>query len=117
VLVLERGGYAAGPQSLAGALVAAAGWRIADGAPAGLGGFVALERVIALQPDLLVLVDPPSQAADQGALFLNHPALRNLYPPERRIALPSRFTLCGGPALVAALDYLADVLAHRAEAP
>jgi iron complex transport system substrate-binding protein len=117
VLVLERGGYAAGPQSLAGALVAAAGWRIADGAPAGLGGFISLERVIALGPDLLVLVDPPSQAADQGALLLTHPALRNLYPPERRIALPSRFTLCGGPAFVAALDYLADALARWMAGP
>ena len=33
-----------------------------------------------------------------------------LYPPERRIALPTRFTMCGGPALVAAFDYLAGAL-------
>ncbi|HWV51243.1 MAG TPA: ABC transporter substrate-binding protein, partial [Pseudorhodoplanes sp.] len=52
--------------------------------------------------------DPPSAATDQGAMFLVHPALRDLYPPSRRVALPTRYTMCGGPALIAAFDYMAD---------
>jgi hypothetical protein len=28
------------------------------------------------------------------------------------VALPTRYTMCGGPALVAAFDYLADTLAQ-----
>ena len=62
------------------------------------------------RPDLLVLKDPPLQAEDQGALFFTHPAVAALYPADRRIALPTRYTLCGGPALIEALDYLADVM-------
>jgi iron complex transport system substrate-binding protein len=109
-LVIERGGYTAGPASLAAALVAEAGFRPPAGTPDGYGGYVPLERLLMLRPDLLVLKDPPVEAADQGALFFTHPAVRALYPPERRVALPGRYTLCGGPALIAALDHLADVL-------
>jgi iron complex transport system substrate-binding protein len=80
------------------------------GAPTGSGGFVSLEKLLMIHPDLLVIKDPPVQAEDQGALYFMNPAIRALYPPERRLALPSKYTLCGGPALIAALDYLADLL-------
>ncbi len=109
-LVIERGGYTAGPQTLATTLIAAAGLQPPAGAPAGYGGFLPLEKLLLLRPDLVFLKDPPQEAGDQGALFFTHPALRALYPPERRIALPTRFTMCGGPALVAAFDYLAGEL-------
>ena len=112
-LLVERRGYAAGPQSLAAALLRDAGYRLPEGAPGGFGGFVALEKLLVLRPDMLVLHDPVTEAADQGALFLSHPALAALYPPERRLLLPRRFALCGGPALAAALDYLAEALAKR----
>jgi iron complex transport system substrate-binding protein len=111
-LVVERGGYVDGPQSLVATLLAEAGLRLPAGAPAGYGGYMSLETLLVTRPDVLVLKDPPAQAEDQGALFFTHPAVAALYPPERRIALPTRYTLCGGPALIEALDYLADVLAR-----
>ena len=115
-LVVERGGYVDGPQSLVATLLAEAGLRLPAGAPAGYGGYMSLEMLLVTRPDLLVLKDPPSQAEDQGALFFTHPAVAALYPPQRRIALPTRYTLCGGPALIEALDYLTDVLG-RSYAP
>ncbi len=111
-LVVERGGYTQGPASLAATLLAEAGLKPPAGAPAGYGGFIPLERFLVLRPDLVFLKDPPSAATDQGAMFLVHPALRDLYPPERRVALPTRYTMCGGPALVAAFDYMADEMAR-----
>jgi iron complex transport system substrate-binding protein len=114
-LVVERGGYTAGPASLAAALIAEAGLQPPPGTPQGYGGYVPLERLLTLRPDLLVLKDPPVAAGDQGALIFTHPAVRALYPPEQRIALSSKHTLCGGPALVAALEYLADVLSDLAQ--
>jgi iron complex transport system substrate-binding protein len=93
-------------------LIAAAGLQPPAGAPGGYGGFIPLERLLMLKPDLVFLKDPPPTADDQGALFFTHPALRALYPPERRIALPTRFTMCGGPALIAAFDYLAAELSR-----
>ncbi len=108
-LVIERGGYTAGPESLAAALVAEAGFRAPLGSPGGYGSFIPLERLVMLDPDLLLIKDPPRAPTDQGALYFLHPALARLYPPERRLALPSRYTLCGGPALVAALDYMTGI--------
>ena len=116
-LVVERGGYMQGPQSLVATLIAEAGLRPPAGAPSGYGGFIPLERLLMLKADILFLKDPPVRPQDQGALFFTHPALRALYPPERRIALPTRFTMCGGPALVAAFDYLAGVMATLAASP
>jgi iron complex transport system substrate-binding protein len=113
-LLVERRGYAAGPESLAAALLRAAGLAPPAGAPQGLGGFVPLEQLLVLRPEVLVLYEPVTEATDQGTLFLAHPALAALYPPARRLLLPRRFSLCGGPALVAALDYLAEALSRSA---
>ncbi len=110
-IVVERGGYAQGPSSLAATLLDEAGLKSPPGAPKGYGGFIPLEKLLMLKSDLVFVKDPPSAPGDQGALYLMHPAMQALYPPERRIALPTRFTMCGGPALVAAFEYLADVLA------
>jgi iron complex transport system substrate-binding protein len=110
-LVVERGGYTQGPNSLAAALVAAAGLAPPPGSPRGYGGFMPLERLLVLSPDVVFLKDPPTEPGDQGALYLTHPALAARYPAERRVALPTRYTMCGGAALVAALDYMATALA------
>jgi iron complex transport system substrate-binding protein len=111
-LVIERGGFTAGADTLVAAMLVEAGLKPPAGAPGGFGGFVPLERLIALHPDFVVLKDPPEDARDQGALYLTHPGLRALYPPARRIALPTRYALCGGPALIAALDYLSAQIAR-----
>jgi iron complex transport system substrate-binding protein len=109
-LVVERGGYTQGPASLAATLLSEAGLKPPPSAPAGYGGFIPLEKFLVLQPDMVFLKDPPSAATDQGAMFLVHPAMRDRYPPERRVALATRYTMCGGPALIAAFDYMADVM-------
>ncbi len=114
-LVVERGGYVEGPQSLVSTLLTEAGLPPPPGGPAGYGGYMSLETLLVTRPDILVLKDPPLQAEDQGALFFTHPAVAKLYPRDRRIALLTRYTLCGGPALIEALDYLSDVLSRSNE--
>ena len=111
-LLIGNGGYTVGPGSLAGALMREAGLTPPPGAPAGFGGIVPLEKLIALRPDYLVMSSLIEEANGQGALYLTHPALRALYPPARRILLPARYTLCGGQSLVAAFDYLAGVMSR-----
>jgi iron complex transport system substrate-binding protein len=113
-LLVNRGGYTAGQHSLAAALLAEAGLKPPPGAPPGYGGFVPLERLLTLHPDVIVLNNLPTGAGDQGSYNLSHPALDALYPPERRIILPPRYTICGGAALVEAFDYLAELLARLA---
>ena len=110
-LLVGNNGYTVGPESLASALMAEAGLTPPPGAPRGYGGYVPLEKLIELRPDYLVLSSMIEQPAGQGAVYVTHPALRAMYPPEKRIVLPSRFTLCAGPSLIPAFDYLAEVMA------
>lgn len=110
VLLVGNGGYTVGPASLAAALMNEAGLKAPPRSPAGYGGFVPLEKLIELRPDYLVVSNALEIPDGQGALYLTHPALQQLYPPSRRIELPSRYTLCGGPSLIAAFDYLTDVV-------
>jgi iron complex transport system substrate-binding protein len=111
-LLVGYGGYTVGPQSLAAVLMAQAGLKPPAGAPTGYGGYVPLEKLITLHPDFLVMASLIEQPDTQGTVYLTHPALRALYPPERRIVLPARYTLCGGPSLIAAFDYLAGIVAQ-----
>jgi iron complex transport system substrate-binding protein len=105
-LVIQRGGYSEGPVSLVAGMLTVAGLRPPPNSPGGFGGFVSMEQLLINGPDVLVLQDPPREAGDQGALFITHPALLSRYGANRRIDLPERYTLCGGPPLVQGLDYL-----------
>src|SRR5205085_2295579 len=78
-LLVNRGGYTAGERSLASALLAEAGLVPPPGAPPGYGGYVPLERLLMLRPDVIVLNNLPSES-DQGSYNLSHPALAALYP-------------------------------------
>jgi len=42
--------------------------------------------------------------------LLLHPALEQFYPASKRIVIPERLTVCGGPMLADALDRLASEL-------
>ena len=116
-LLVGNGGYTVGPASLAAALMDEAGFKAPPGAPSGYGGFVPLEKLIELHPEVLILSNVLEVPDGQGAAYLTHPALRELYPPARRILLPSRYTLCGGPSLIAAFDYLTDVVTQLSAKP
>lgn len=108
--VLERGGYNEGSSSLVTAMLKTAGLRPPLNAPAGFGGFISMETLLTNGPDVLVLKDAPQNASDQGALFITHPAVLARYPADRRIDLASRYSLCGGPALLQGLEVLRGAL-------
>lgn len=105
-LPYERRGYASGPGTLLGDALVRAGFHHALPG-AGFGGFVSLEAMVALRPDVLVLNGPAARADDQGSALLAHPALARLYPAERRIVVPDVLTVCPGPGLIEAVAQLA----------
>ena len=117
-LVIQREGYREGPASLVSGMLSIAGLQPPAQSPSGAGGFksaeqggfTSLEHLLTDGPDVLVLQDPPREAQDQGALFITHPALLARYGANRRIDLPERYTLCGGPPLLQGLDYLATAI-------
>lgn len=106
-LVVHRRGYI-DDGGLLSELLAVAGLRDASrGAPA---RFADVETIISLRPDFLVVADADAPAEDRGLELLQHPALRRLYPRDRRISAPDRLTICGGPSTPVLIDRLGEQL-------
>jgi iron complex transport system substrate-binding protein len=118
VLAVSRRGWVSGGESLTTSLLSAAGLTNAGG-EIGLkaGGYASLEAIVALKPDFILVSDGGDFAEDEGRAFLLHPALERLYPDEKRIVIPERLTICGGPMLSEALDRLAAELQRVALGP
>jgi iron complex transport system substrate-binding protein len=107
VLPLERRGWVSGRDSLISSLLTTVGLvNAADQLGIGYGGFASLEAVVALRPDYLLMSEQGDFAEDEGRAFVLHPALERLYPTEKRLTIPERYTVCGGPMLADALDLL-----------
>jgi iron complex transport system substrate-binding protein len=111
VLALSRRGWVSGGDSLTSSLLANAGLSNAAG-ELGFksGGFTSLETIISLKPDFILVSDDSGFAEDEGSALLLHPALERFYPASKRIVIPERLTVCGGPMLAEALDRLASEL-------
>lgn len=111
VLAVSRRGWVSGGDNLTTSLLSAAGLTNAGG-ELGLkaGGYASLEAIVSLKPDFLLVTDSNDYAEDEGRAFLLHPALEKFYPASKRIVIPEKLTVCGGPTLAQALDRLAAEL-------
>lgn len=108
-LALERRGWAPGSAILVHDLLRRMGFTdAADALGIAGGGFVSMEKLIAAAPDIVVLDRAAPGAEDQGTAWLRHPALAAALPPERRLAVPARLTICGGPSTPELIDALGD---------
>jgi iron complex transport system substrate-binding protein len=107
VLPLSRRGWVSGSDSLVSSLLSEAGL-LNPAADLGVaaGGYASLEAIVRLRPDFLLVAEAGDRAEDDGRAFLLHPALERFYPPDKRIVLPERLTVCGGVMLADALDVL-----------
>jgi iron complex transport system substrate-binding protein len=107
VLPLSRRGWVSGSDSLVSSLLTEAGL-LNPAADLGVaaGGYASLESIVQLRPDFLLVSEGSDRAEDDGRAFLLHPALERFYPPDKRIVLPERLTVCGGVMLADALDVL-----------
>jgi iron complex transport system substrate-binding protein len=111
VLAISRRGWVSGGDSLTSSLLANAGLsNAASDLGIKSGGFASLETIINLEPDLILVSDDSGFAEDEGSALLLHPALERFYPSSRRIVIPERLTVCGGPMLSEAMDRLASEL-------
>ena len=107
VLPLSRRGWVSGSDSLVSSLLTETGLLNAAGElGVAFGGFASLEAIVSLKPDFILVSEAGDRAEDDGRAFLLHPALERFYPPEKRIVIPERLTVCGGVMLAEALDVL-----------
>ena len=107
VLPLSRRGWVSGSDSLVSSLLTETGlFNAAGDLGVGTGGFASLEAIVKAKLDFLLVSETGDRAEDDGRAFLLHPALERFYPPEKRIVIPERLTVCGGVMLAEALDVL-----------
>jgi iron complex transport system substrate-binding protein len=107
VLPLSRRGWVSGSDSLVSSLLAETGlFNAAGDLGVAFGGFASLEAIVNLKPDFILVSEAGDRAEDDGRAFLLHPALERFYPPQKRIVIPERLTVCGGVMLAEALDVL-----------
>lgn len=113
VLPLARRAWVSGSNSLMSELLSQAGLVNAAG-ELGIrtGARATLEQIVLLKPDAILISRDDGEAEDQGRALLLHPAIQSLFPPERRIVIPERLTVCGGPMLAEAMRVLAGQISR-----
>jgi iron complex transport system substrate-binding protein len=106
--IYEPSGYAFGANSLADAILREAGYDNLA-AKLGVGGYarLGLENLLADPPDILVVDDTAIDRRSMAQEFLDHPALRQRFAGERRVTVPRRLWICGGPSVAEAASLLA----------
>jgi iron complex transport system substrate-binding protein len=70
------------------------------------GGMARLEAVVTSPPDFMLVDEETGRSVDNGTALFVHPALMTAVPPERRLAVPGRLTICGGPSTPALIEAL-----------
>lgn len=108
ILVYERGGWVSGKDSLLSELLVHMGFRLHHEA-LGLsrGGVARLEAIVNSPPDYLLVSEDAGLAVDNGTALFSHPALVEAVPRARRLVVPSKLTICGGPSTPLAIEALA----------
>lgn len=102
-------GYTTGDRTLAGEILAAAGFGTAVAMPGG--GVLPLEQLVMADPDLVVR-GRPYPGASRSEAVLDHPALRELVSRRPVQVLADRDWVCGTPHVLRAVTAMA--LARRA---
>ena len=99
-------GYTSGTDTLANAVVEAAGFRTLGRALGIAGtGFLALETLLAARPDVVIL-GRGRRAPALAGMVLRHPALVRALADRPAIRIPENLWLCGTPHVAVALERL-----------
>ena len=102
-------GYSSGQDSLAGAILAAAGLtNVATELGLSQGGFVPLEDLVMADPDLIVTGQRQPRAS-RAEEVMDHPALRAITPGRQVVTAPDRDWACGTPHVLRAVAQLRQV--------
>lgn len=107
ILAYERGGWAMAARSPLSEVLMQMGFTLHQGLLGRMnGGVVRLETIVTDPPDVMLVDAGSQQAIDNGTALFSHPALAAAVPHERRLALPGRLTICGGPSTPAMIEAL-----------
>ena len=106
--VYQTNGHTIGEPSLIDDLLGQAGLvNLAPRVGLGNGGYLSLERLLAADPDVLLMEQYWPGAASLGQTLLRHPALKQAIARRPTVFVPSRLWICGGGFLAEAVAFLA----------
>lgn len=99
--------FIAGEDTFYAEVVNAGGWRTI-GQALGYSGFrnVTLEELMKIHPDLISTQTPWTNPPSMSTLALGHPALQRIVDETPNVVIPERFTTCGTPAVMGAIELL-----------
>lgn len=110
--------FMSGRDTLFAHVVNAGGWRTL-GETLGYTGFtnIPLEHLLRSEPALVSTATPWSNPPSMSTENLRHPVLRALIAHTPQIAIPERYTTCGAPSVLGAVELLVEARkAHAARA-
>lgn len=101
--------FVAGRDTLYAEVVHAGGYRTM-GETLGFSGFrnVSLEQILLQQPSLISVATPWTDPPSLSTLALRHPALRKIVERTPQVVIPERFTTCGAPSVLGAVELLVE---------
>jgi iron complex transport system substrate-binding protein len=108
--------FMSGRDTLFAHVVNAGGWRTL-GETLGYAGYtnIPLEQLLRTKPDLVSTVTPWSNPPSMSTQNLRHPALRELVAHTPQIAIPERYTTCGAPSVLGAVELLVEARKAHAQ--
>lgn len=108
-LYYQPNGYTAGDDTLVGDIIAKAGLENLGGR-LGIRGHarIPLEKLLELNPELLIVGDVRPDTPALAYEVLRHPALQALIDRSERVTVPTRLWICGTPATIDAVAILAE---------
>jgi iron complex transport system substrate-binding protein len=108
VIVYSPNGFTIGANTLENDLFAHAGY-INLAAEMGIDGFkpIALESLIAADPDVLQVDRTLSRADSLATAYVGHPALEKMIEHREYLDIPTRLRICAGPMITEAIENMA----------
>ena len=99
--------FIAGENTLYTHVVNAGGYRTL-GQALGFDGFrnVPLEEILSTNPALISTATPWTSPPSMSTMALRHPALRAMVESTPQVAIPERYTTCGAPSMLGAVEIL-----------
>jgi len=109
VIVYSPNGFTIGANTLENDLFTHAGY-INLAATMGIEGFkpIALETLIAANPDVLQIDRNLSRPGSLATAYLGHPALDKLIAQREYLDIPTRLRICAGPMITEAIENMAQ---------
>lgn len=101
--------YITGDNTLYAEVVNGAGYRTL-GQALGFSGYrtVALEQILTVRPALMSTATPWTSPPSLSTMALGHPALRAMTARTPHVEIPERYTTCGAPSLLGAIEILVE---------